>query len=119
MLHPINIKKARETVEGDNRLLKELVALFVKQIPEQLKELNEVIDKSDSTGATNKAHEIKGMVSVFGAEKAYQLVTEIEQCCEEKRVKEAEKIYNLLDKELNNVKSFLLSNKTSLYTLFH
>lgn len=102
----IDLSKAMEVVDGDRRLLKELVGEFLVLFPKQLVELQEVITKRNNKQLERKAHSFKGAVCNFGAERAYSLAYELENLGKESRMDEAIDVFNRLKHEMDLVSLF-------------
>ena len=58
-------------VDGDRRLLRELVRLFLVDCPKRLAEIKEAIRRGDAGGLGRAAHTLKGSVGNFAAQKAF------------------------------------------------
>ncbi len=64
--------------DGGTDFLKELIEIFLQDIPERLKELDEALAKSDAPIVSRAAHTIKGSSSNFGAKRLAKVAHEIE-----------------------------------------
>jgi HPt (histidine-containing phosphotransfer) domain-containing protein len=58
-------------VDGDRRLLREFVRLFLADCPQRLAEIKEAIRCGDAGGLGRAAHTLKGSVGNFAAQKAF------------------------------------------------
>ena len=58
-------------VDGDRRLLRELVGLFLADCPQRLAEIKEAIRRGDAEALRIAAHTLKGSVGNFAAQKAF------------------------------------------------
>ncbi len=65
-------------VGGDEKLLEELIALFLQEYPRLLAELWAAGDRGDCVALTRAAHTLKGQIAFFGAVSAYELVLRLE-----------------------------------------
>jgi two-component system, sensor histidine kinase and response regulator len=54
-------------VEGDHELLRELVAVALDNVPQQMAALREAIRAADATGLATTAHTLKGTMAAIGA----------------------------------------------------
>jgi HPt (histidine-containing phosphotransfer) domain-containing protein len=69
---------ALERVGGDQELLRELIEMFLAELPGWLTELRQAIDRRDLALIKRAAHTIKGAVSTFAAESAVAAVVHLE-----------------------------------------
>jgi two-component system, sensor histidine kinase and response regulator len=58
-------------VDGDRRLLREFVRLFLADCPKRLAEIKEAIRRGDAGALGRAAHTLKGSVGNFAAQKAF------------------------------------------------
>jgi CheY-like chemotaxis protein len=65
-------------VEGDQELLREIVALFLGETPELLRAIQESLERRDATALERNAHALKGSVGNFGAKTAYEIALKLE-----------------------------------------
>jgi HPt (histidine-containing phosphotransfer) domain-containing protein len=71
---------ARQTVQGDEELLRELVTTFLDEMPATMKAIRSSIEASDVATLKRSAHTLKGALGHFGAQKAYELAFQVETC---------------------------------------
>jgi len=67
-----DLSKALEIVDGDSELFKELVELFLKNVPDNLAQIRHGLAKSDANVVERAAHSLKGSVSNFAATRAFE-----------------------------------------------
>jgi PAS domain S-box-containing protein len=58
-------------VDGDRRLLREFIRLFLADCPQRLAEIKEAIRRGDAGALRRAAHTLKGSVGNFAAQKAF------------------------------------------------
>ena len=58
-------------IDGDRRLLRELVRLFLADCPQRLAEIKEAVRRGDAEALRIAAHTLKGSVGNFAAQKAF------------------------------------------------
>jgi two-component system sensor histidine kinase/response regulator len=58
-------------IDGDRRLLREFVRLFLADCPQRLAEIKEAIQRGDAGALGRAAHTLKGSVGNFAAQKAF------------------------------------------------
>lgn len=100
-----DISKALEVVDGDIEIFKEIVALFLKNVPDNLAEIRDGLDKGDANVVERAAHSLKGSVSNFAAMRAFEAAYRLEVLGREGRLGEGETALSKLDEELNLLKS--------------
>ncbi len=103
----INRKSLIERLDGDFDLFKELAQLFLADIPKLLSATEEGIKTNNSEKIGKSAHTIKGAVSNFSAEKAYQAALTLEKIGKNNELEKAEASYKELLIEINAMKSAL------------
>ena len=65
-------------VDGDRRLLREFVRLFLADCPQRLAEIKEAIRRGDAGALGRAAHTLKGSVGNFAAQKAFAASQQLE-----------------------------------------
>jgi HPt (histidine-containing phosphotransfer) domain-containing protein len=66
-------------VDGDRRLLREFVRLFLADCPQRLAEIKEAIRRGDAEALGRAAHTLKGSVGNFAAQKAFAASQRLEK----------------------------------------
>ncbi len=66
-------------LEGDRRLLKPMVRLFLADCPKRMTAIKRSLARSDAVGLEQAAHALKGSVANFAAPGAYQAARELEE----------------------------------------
>ena len=66
-------------VDGDRRLLREFVRLFLADCPQRLAEIKEAIRRGDAGALGRAAHTLKGSVGNFAAQKAFAASQQLEK----------------------------------------
>jgi len=102
---PIDTASALARVEGDVGLLKELVVLFLKDLPEMLTNLREAVTAGDASAIECAAHKLKGSVGNFGAQPAFKAALKLEALGRDGSLSEAEPAYAELENEIKRLKS--------------
>ncbi|EKD89037.1 MAG: hypothetical protein ACD_34C00224G0005 [uncultured bacterium] len=67
-----------ERVMGDIPLAQSIISIFLKDIPIQIRVLQDYLSKDDMAGAERQAHSIKGAAANIGADKLKILASDIE-----------------------------------------
>lgn len=64
--------------QGDAALAQELAELFLADYPERLSELHDAIMRSDARALKRSAHAVKGAISVFSTDGAFEAASRLE-----------------------------------------
>jgi two-component system sensor histidine kinase/response regulator len=78
-LHKLDEAVALSRVGGDFELLREVVGLFLDDYPQSLEMIRKAVAARDQTGLEQHAHSLKGSVSTFGAQEAFDAALELEK----------------------------------------
>jgi HPt (histidine-containing phosphotransfer) domain-containing protein len=70
---------ALSRVGGDVELLREVVGLFLEDYPQSLEMIRDAVARGDHSGLERHAHSLKGSVSTFGAQEAFDAALELEK----------------------------------------
>ncbi len=104
---PIDTASALARVEGNAELLKEMVALFLKELPELLAHLREAITAGNAHAIELTAHKLKGSLGNFEARPAIEWALKLEVLGRDSNLSAAEPAYGELEKEIERLKSAL------------
>ncbi len=103
---PVNLLETMRIVDGDKKLLEELVMIFVNDCPKRLKEIREAIENGDPRGLELSAHSFRGAVINFGARNAFDLLNELEKIGKTADFNNAFLIFQKLEGEVERIKSY-------------
>jgi len=78
-LHQLDESLALSRVGGDFDLLREVVELFLNDYPRALDKLRTAVAAHDASGVEHHAHSLKGSVSTFGAQHAFDAALALER----------------------------------------
>ena len=98
-------RSALARVEGDVELLHELVALFLKDLPEMLTTLREAVMAGNAQGIERAAHKLKGSVGNFAAQPAFEAALRLEVLARGGTLSATGQAYDELETEIERVKS--------------
>ncbi|MFZ0964868.1 MAG: response regulator [Terriglobia bacterium] len=90
---------------GNVELLKEMVALFLKELPELLTNLRQAITAGNAHAIERAAHKLKGSVGNFSPHPAYEAARKLEVLGRDGSLSEAAPVYAELEKEIERLKS--------------
>jgi PAS domain S-box-containing protein len=102
-LAPLDIKAALELLDGDEKLLREILQDIVERLPEQLALIDEEIKAGRASEVRRLAHAMKSGLGSIGANLSRSLARRIERCAEDERLSEAAEAKVILDGELEHV----------------
>ncbi len=74
----LDLEAALERADGDLDLLREVAGLFLEERPKMMMALEEALRAGDAPGLARAAHAMKGCVSTFCAQQAYEAARELE-----------------------------------------
>lgn len=75
----VNKRKALQWLEGDERMLARIKAIFLKNIPSQVEQLKASVDEGDNGTTERMAHTIMGSSAMLGAGEMSKEAGKIEQ----------------------------------------
>jgi PAS domain S-box-containing protein len=78
-LQQLDESLALSRVGGDVDLLKEVVELFLDDYPTTFEKIKGAVDSRDATALEHHAHSLKGSVSTFGANRAFEAAFTLEK----------------------------------------
>jgi HPt (histidine-containing phosphotransfer) domain-containing protein len=73
-----NLAAALALVDGDRELLGELVGVFLQEYPHQLASVRDAVERRDPQGVRRTAHLLKGSLSAFGGNPAFDIAAHLE-----------------------------------------
>jgi HPt (histidine-containing phosphotransfer) domain-containing protein len=93
--------------EGEPDILKELIELFLADVPPQLKALREAEEREDARSVERIAHTLKGSSSNMGALRMVTLCAELEEIGRSGDLAPAPVLISRLEVELGRVRAVL------------
>jgi CheY-like chemotaxis protein len=96
-------------VEGDRKLLQEIVGLFCEETPRLLAEIQSSILHRDAKALAQAAHTLKGSVGHFGAQAAFEAALRLEVMGRGGDLTQAEAVYAELANEVTRLEGALLA----------
>jgi HPt (histidine-containing phosphotransfer) domain-containing protein len=100
----INRKDLAERLDNDIELFRELAELFMEDSTSLMQKIQDSIDSSDHIQLRKSAHTIKGSVSNFSAQKAYDAAFNLESIGKNEELDRAESAFEELKGEIKNLK---------------
>jgi HPt (histidine-containing phosphotransfer) domain-containing protein len=74
----VNLAAALALVDGDRELLGELVGVFLHEYPGQMASVRDAVERRDPRGLRRTAHLLKGSLSAFGGNPAFDMAAHLE-----------------------------------------
>ncbi|MBT8370058.1 MAG: response regulator, partial [Deltaproteobacteria bacterium] len=107
---PIDMETALRRAMGDSGFLTELILQFTENLPDEIKALNEALERQDAESITKQAHTIKGTAANLSAEGIAAAALQLEQAGREGNLSESGKIINYLKDEVGRLEEFVGSS---------
>jgi PAS domain S-box-containing protein len=95
-------------VDGDRKLLHEIIGLFMEQTPRLLGEIRQSIENLDGTTLQRAAHALKGSIGIFGAQTAFDAALRLERLGRDNDFVAVEATYSELIAELQRLEADLI-----------
>jgi len=107
---------ALASVDGDRKLLKEVVGIFMADYPKLMSEMKRAISEGDALGLNRAAHGLKGSVGNFGATILFEMARQLEMMGKSGDLTPAGDAFALVEAEMERLKQalekFVEGNKT-------
>jgi signal transduction histidine kinase/DNA-binding response OmpR family regulator/HPt (histidine-containing phosphotransfer) domain-containing protein len=100
---------ALDLVDGDETLLREMVAVFLDEAPRLLSGVENALAKQDLHSLERAAHALKGTVGSFAARRAYEAAKRVEEAAREGREVDAREAAVVLQEEMGRLVPILTS----------
>ncbi len=94
-------------LDGDTRLLAEIVELFLGSAPRLMRELKKALEARDGASVERAAHTLKGAVANFGARAVFEATVRMETLGHEGDLTGALRAWTPLEKEMGRLKKAL------------
>jgi HPt (histidine-containing phosphotransfer) domain-containing protein len=105
--YPIQVRKAKHVVDGDEEIFAELLETFLEHLPEQMRPLETALEHMDDEKLRFYAHQLKGGLKNFAAEEASERAFALETAALKKEFEKARELLPLLQKEVENLKNYI------------
>lgn len=107
-LKPIDFNHLDGIVNGDENFKKELVKIFLEQIPEFMKNMKKFLENEKPENLAREAHTAKSSAMIFGMTHAGKLLKDIQLLAENKNLEEIKPAFELVEIEFETAKVQLL-----------
>ena len=103
---PVDLAVALRWLGGDQRLLRELVGIFVEDGPKRLEALRAAMTAVDVHQLEQIAHSLKGSAAILGASRLQQAATALEDAAHDGRLETGPPLVAEIARELEAVGAF-------------
>jgi HPt (histidine-containing phosphotransfer) domain-containing protein len=96
-----------DIIDGNADLLKELIKLYMANLPKLMSQIKDGVLKQDSTVIEHSAHALKGMSYNISAQRIASAAQALEKMGRSKDMAQAEAMYAVLEKEARELETVL------------
>jgi HPt (histidine-containing phosphotransfer) domain-containing protein len=111
---PIDFTRILERLGGDEKLLREVIEIFIEQAPRHVQTLRQALADGDTEAVANAAHSLKGELGYFGIEDVLHKARELERLGREHGLAEAEEIFAFFETDMDKLVATLRYSEWSL-----
>ena len=104
-----DVKRARERMNNDRELFKEVVELFLKDYVLRLREIDTALRNNDANQLFHSAHTLKGSVANFVAKSAYEKALKLEKIGQSTDLSQGREVFSALEIEVEKLATALRS----------
>jgi HPt (histidine-containing phosphotransfer) domain-containing protein len=108
-MDPVNLKRMREASMDDEEFMRELIDIYLEDMPTQLEALRAAVEKRDATSAAATAHRLRGSSGNVGADALSSLCREIERSSRDNQLDQLPGLVEAVGLESDRVRQFLVS----------
>ncbi len=95
-----NCNEALKRLDGDEALLRELIQVFLDEVPQQLAKLQHALETGDLETIERSAHSIKGELNCLGLTEAAQRARDLERAGHERALPPAAELFPVLKSDV-------------------
>jgi signal transduction histidine kinase/DNA-binding response OmpR family regulator len=104
---PVDLSGLRQSFGKDGTLLPRLVGRFLEELPRSLERLRSAAEGRDGAGIERVAHDFRGSLAVFRAQRACTLAGELEAAGREGSLAQVPRLFAELEQEAGRVGEYL------------
>ena len=108
-LQTIDFNSLNSVANNDEDFVKELIGIFLEQIPVFVNNLNELFIQNNLEKLGREAHTAKSSVMIFGMTRTGKLLNQIEFWAEDKNAQDIGRALKIVEKDLLQAEIELLS----------
>jgi len=97
----LDLSQVDQITDGDPNFKKELIAIFLEQIPEFISNMDDFLENNNLERLAREAHTAKSSVMIFGMQDTGMLLKEIELTAEEKKIGQIPSLLKQVETNLN------------------
>jgi signal transduction histidine kinase/HPt (histidine-containing phosphotransfer) domain-containing protein/ActR/RegA family two-component response regulator len=97
---PGSLDDLLKRIGGDKKLLRQMIATFLRDTPKRLAAIHSALKKNDSVRLASSAHALKGSVSIFGPSPAQLHAEALQNLGRSSALRQATRLYPLLQEEI-------------------
>ena len=97
---PGSLDDLLKRIGGDKKLLCQMIATFVRDMPKRLAAIRAALKKKDGLGLASSSHALKGSVSIFGPSPAHEHAEALQNLGRASDFHQAARLYPLLQEEI-------------------
>jgi HPt (histidine-containing phosphotransfer) domain-containing protein len=75
----INLDLLSRTVNGNKKVIVEIMNVFLEQLPDDIVAINEAVEKTDFVAVKRQCHKMKSSVAIMGIDALVALLEEMEE----------------------------------------
>ena len=102
-----NRKELLDRLDGDEELLREIIEVFLKDIPLQMEKLKAALPNGEAAVVQRQAHTMKGAAANINAELMRQGAWEVEMAAKEENWQKARALVEALEKQFEELQTLL------------
>ncbi len=95
--------KALNIIGGDKEFLKEIVEIFLVDVPQQVSGIEKAVYSRNGEALEKSSHKLKGAVSNFGENATFKTALKLETIGKENRLDEVDETYGTLMKDVESL----------------
>lgn len=97
---PGSLDDLLKRIGGDKKLLRQMIATFLRDMPKRLAAIHSALKKNDGVRLASSAHALKGSVSIFGPSPAQRHAEALQNLGRSSDLRQATRLYPLLQEEI-------------------
>ena len=105
----INLGYLEEISGGDKDFKKELIQIFLKQVPEFISNMHQFLSDNEKSNLAKEAHTAKSSALIFGMEETGKTLKRIQLLSEDNQIEPIPGLLTQVEKELNGASKELTS----------
>lgn len=117
IIEPIDMEELMEIMDDDKEMLRECVGEFLAWYSEIIGSIREAVESGNDNDLHQSAHKLKSSLKYLAAKPAIDIASALETMGKEKDLSAASHTLNLLEKECERLKEFIISLRSLASTV--